>query len=47
MCPEILDSYYYTIKGDVYSLGVTLFMMLTNEVPFYDTNLGNLKIKKR
>lgn len=46
MCPHTLSTFYYTAKGDVYALGVSLYQMLANDVPFYDTNMENLISKK-
>ena len=39
MAPEALGSYTYTIKNDVYGLGVTLFELVTKKVPFFDHDL--------
>jgi serine/threonine protein kinase len=46
MSVEALQDFNYTIKGDVYSLGVTLFVMLTNQLPFYERDLNSLVAAK-
>ena len=42
MAPESLGNYTYTIKNDVYGLGVTLFELVTRKVPFFDHDLRKL-----
>jgi len=34
MAPEILDKGYYNKSTDIYSLGVTIFHLITFEYPF-------------
>ena len=42
MAPEILKGEAYTIKADVWSLGVILFRMLFGYCPFESTNIAKL-----
>ena len=42
MAPEILKGDPYTIKADVWSLGVILFRMLFGYCPFESTNIAKL-----
>ena len=44
MAPEILNGNPYTIKGDIWSLGVILFLMLFGYCPFQSTNICQLII---
>ena len=48
MAPEILKGLTYTIKADIYSMGVMLFEMLYGKAPFEDVNIPGLlnKISK-
>lgn len=42
MAPEILNGKTYTIKADIWSLGVVLFRMLYGYCPFESGNIGQL-----
>jgi serine/threonine protein kinase len=48
MAPEVLEKSLYNYKADIWSLGVLLFEMITNEPPFTASNKKELKanIKK-
>lgn len=46
MSPESLQQFTYDTKGDIYALGITLYQMLTNNVPFYDRQMDPLIQKK-
>jgi len=45
MAPEILRGETYTIKADIWSLGVVLFRMLYGYCPFESSNIGQLIMK--
>lgn len=47
MAPEVLKGYPYSLKADIYSLGVLLYELLYGVVPFEDVNIPGLlnKIK--
>lgn len=47
MAPEVLRGYPYSMKADIYSLGVVLYELLYGVVPFEDVNIPGLlnKIK--
>lgn len=42
MAPEVLKGQEYTIKTDIWSLGVVLFRMLFGYCPFSSSNIGKL-----
>lgn len=42
MAPEILKGETYSIKSDIWSLGVVLFRMLYGFCPFESNNIGKL-----
>lgn len=42
MAPEILLGKGYTVKVDIWALGVLLFQFLTKEVPFTGANRAKL-----
>lgn len=44
MCPQALNGsgLYNLKKGDVWSAGVCLYLMLYKEYPFYSTNIHDL-----
>jgi serine/threonine-protein kinase ULK/ATG1 len=42
MAPEILKGESYSIKSDIWSLGVVLFRMLYGFCPFESNNIGKL-----
>lgn len=42
MAPEILRGESYSIKSDIWSLGVVLFRMLYGFCPFESNNIGKL-----
>jgi serine/threonine protein kinase len=42
MAPEILKGETYTIKSDIWSLGVVLYRMLYGECPYQSANIGKL-----
>jgi|TARA_B110000285_G_C15011613_1_gene556728 serine/threonine protein kinase len=43
MAPEILNGSQYSDKADVWSLGVMLYLLLTNKRPFKSEDLDVLK----
>ena len=43
MAPEILNKKNYTSKGEIWSLGVLLYQMLTGEYPFMANSKDELK----
>lgn len=42
MAPEILKGETYTIKADIWSLGVVLFRMLFGYCPYQSSNIAKL-----
>jgi len=46
MAPEALQNYEYTHKGDIYALGVTLYIILTNKFPYCEKSFEELYIRK-
>lgn len=42
MAPEVLKGQQYTMKADVWSLGVVLYRMLFGFCPFESNNIGKL-----
>jgi len=42
MAPEILNGEKYTMKADVWALGVVLFRMLFGYCPFQSSNIAKL-----
>ncbi len=42
MAPEILKGETYTIKADIWSLGVVLFRMLFGFCPYQSSNIAKL-----
>lgn len=42
MAPEILKGETYSIKSDIWSLGVVLFRMIYGFCPFKSNNIGQL-----
>ena len=42
MAPEVLKGQEYTIKTDIWSLGVVLYRMLFGFCPFSSSNIGKL-----
>ncbi len=42
MAPEVLKGESYSIKADIWSLGVVLFRMLYGFCPFESSNIGQL-----
>ncbi len=45
MAPEILKGETYSLKADVWSLGVVMFRMLYGKCPFESSSIGKLIIK--
>ena len=43
MAPEMINNKAYSSKVDVWSLGVVLFELLTNELPFYSESKSDLE----
>ena len=44
MAPEVLEKRLYNFKADIWSLGVVIFELLTNEPPFNATSKKELKL---
>lgn len=42
MAPEVLQNKRFTIKCDIWSLGILLYAMIFGKFPFADNNFGNL-----
>ena len=42
MAPEVLIGEKYTIKADIWSLGVVLYRMVFGFCPFEEKNIGKL-----
>jgi serine/threonine protein kinase len=42
MSPEALQTNYYTIKNDIWSIGVILYEILHGKAPWNSTNEKNL-----
>ena len=42
MAPEVLRGEKYSMKADIWSLGVVFYRMLFGELPFAGSNLGEL-----
>lgn len=43
MCPEVFLNKNYNLKADIYSLGLIIYYIITDEPPFFDYSLKNLK----
>ena len=43
--PEVIDSNIYTKSGDVYSFGMIMYEIMTNEIPFQNINIFQLMLK--
>lgn len=42
MAPEVLKGELYTMKADVWSLGVVLYRMIFGVCPYVSNNIGKL-----
>jgi len=45
MAPEVLTQQPYSTESDIWSLGGLLYQLLTNEVPFFATNVHALQVR--
>jgi serine/threonine protein kinase len=45
MAPEVLTQQPYSTESDIWSLGGLLYQLLTNDVPFFATNVHALQVR--
>ena len=47
MAPEIINGSYYSLKADIYSIGVVLYILLSGKQPFYSKSLQSILEKNK